>query len=160
MGWEPFRTTEILSHARLSAVAEACGVEALLERQFDALSGGERQRVQYARTYLQVEGIVAHSRQGFWFLDEPTASLDIGHELLVMHTLRVTAARGIGVCVVLHELEKAARFCDEVVLINEGRVETIGSPRDVLTDQLLTSVYGTPITTEWHDSMQRMLVHA
>ncbi|MEN7342137.1 MAG: heme ABC transporter ATP-binding protein [Pseudomonadota bacterium] len=160
MGWEPFRDTEVLSEARLAAVAEACGVTSLLDRQFETLSGGERQRVQYARTHLQVDGIAAFSDQGFWLLDEPTASLDIGHELSVLRNLRVTAARGIGVCVVLHDLEKAARFCDEIVLINDGSIEVIGAPRDVLTDQLLTSVYGTPIATEWHEGMRRMLVHA
>ncbi|MEM8548026.1 MAG: Fe3+-hydroxamate ABC transporter ATP-binding protein FhuC, partial [Pseudomonadota bacterium] len=96
----------------------------------------------------------------YWLLDEPTASLDIAHEVSTLRLLRTAASRNIGVAVVLHDLEKAAQFCDSVVLIHAGQVAITGRPREVLSAELLTDVYGTPIATEWHAGLERLLVHA
>ncbi|MEM9172525.1 MAG: heme ABC transporter ATP-binding protein [Pseudomonadota bacterium] len=160
MGWEPFRELEPLEIELLRQVAETCGVQHLLQRRFDQLSGGERQRVQFARTSLQVEGITKQAHNGYWLLDEPTASLDIGFELAVLRQLRAVAVRGVGIGVVLHDLEKAARFCDVVALLNEGTMVAVGAPREVLTDTTLTRVYRTPIDIEWHEQRGRLLIHA
>ena len=160
MGWEPFRTLQPLEPQRLERIAATCGVYPLLTRRFDKLSGGERQRVQFARTCLQVDGIGTFGDGGIWLLDEPTASLDIGHELSVLRYLRGAAERNIGVCLVLHDLEKAARFCEHTVLLDDGGIAAAGPPREVLSDETLSSVYGTPITTEWHAGLKRLLVHA
>ncbi|MEM6817526.1 MAG: ATP-binding cassette domain-containing protein [Pseudomonadota bacterium] len=160
MGWEPFRGLQPLDTNRLERIASDCGVYGLLWRRFDQLSGGERQRVQFARTCLQVDGILTFSDGGVWLLDEPTASLDIGHELLVLRHLREAATRNVGVCLVVHDLEKAARFCDHTILLDRGRVAASGAPREVLSDHTLSEVYDTPITTEWHSGLERLLVHA
>ncbi|MEM7612237.1 MAG: heme ABC transporter ATP-binding protein [Pseudomonadota bacterium] len=159
MGWEPFRTRQPLTNDRVERVAQDSGIADLLGRRFNELSGGERQRVQFARSCLQIDGIVSRGVGGYWLLDEPTASLDIGHELSVLRRLRVVARLGVGVCIVMHDLEQAARFCDRSVLLNHGQLIAVGAPREVLTDQRLSAVYQTPIKTEWHPTLERLLVH-
>ncbi|MEL7024112.1 MAG: ATP-binding cassette domain-containing protein [Pseudomonadota bacterium] len=160
MGWEPFRHRRQLSFELLERIAHELAISDLLERRFNELSGGERQRVQFARTCIQIEGISDLHSGGYWLLDEPTASLDIGHELMVLRYLRRTAERGFGIALVVHDLEKAARFCDLIVLLDKGRVAATGEPQEVFTDENLTRVYDTAVTTEWHTGLRRLLIHA
>ena len=71
-------------------------------------------------------------------LDEPVASLDIGHQLMVMRLVAGYAARGGGVVAVMHDLNLTAMFAHRVLLLDEGRVVATGAPAEVLTDALLT----------------------
>ncbi|MGH8560377.1 MAG: ABC transporter ATP-binding protein [Nevskiales bacterium] len=105
----------------------------LAERITTELSGGERARVLLARA-LAVEAQVL-------LADEPTAGLDPAHQLSVMSVLRARAQSGTGVVVVLHDLTLAARFCDRLVLLGEGRVVAVGVPSQVLTPEHLGSTY-------------------
>jgi iron complex transport system ATP-binding protein len=113
------------------------GVGDLLDRPMDALSGGERQRVRLARALAQSgEGLV---------LDEPTAFLDIGHEMTVFELLAKFAAEGQAVLLVSHQLNLVARFAQQIILLDEGRVVASGSPADVMRPDVLERVYGWPI---------------
>jgi len=73
--------------------------------------------------------------------DEPVTALDPYHQLQVMEILRARADTGTTVIVVLHEITLAARFCDHLLLLDNGRVAASGSPNDVLTDQNLRTTY-------------------
>lgn len=97
------------------------------------LSAGERARVLLARA-LAVEAPIL-------LADEPTASLDPYHQLLVMETLKAKADRGDAVLVVLHDLPLASRFLDRAVLMSEGAILADGPPWKVLTDDNLAAVY-------------------
>ena len=81
-------------------------------------------------------------------LDEPLANLDIRHELSLLAVIRKAAASGIGVLIVLHDLNLAAKFADKVAMLNQGRIVGLGVPEDVLTTQLLTSVYDVPVNVK------------
>jgi iron complex transport system ATP-binding protein len=112
-------------------------VSDLLDRPIDALSGGERQRVRLARALAQGgEGVV---------LDEPTAFLDIGHEMTVFELLAKLAAEGQAVLLVSHQLNLVARFAQQIILLDAGRVVASGSPGDVMQPDVLERVYGWPI---------------
>lgn len=111
----------------------AADVAALADRPTTELSGGERTRVLLARA-LAVESQLL-------LVDEPTAGLDPAHQLAVMGVLKSRAQSGSGVVVVLHDLTLAARFCDRLVLLAEGRVVVEGAPRQVLTAEYLQRVY-------------------
>jgi iron complex transport system ATP-binding protein len=106
----------------------------LRDRPIDALSGGERARALLARA-LAVEAPVL-------LADEPLAALDPAHQIAVMRLLRAEADRGATVIAVLHDLTLAARHCDRLLLLNEGRLVGDGAPRDVLTTARLAVVYG------------------
>jgi iron complex transport system ATP-binding protein len=122
------------------AVADALGetdVADLEMREYTSLSGGERARAALARVLAQGTGIL--------LLDEPTAALDLHHQELVMGVARERARRGTAVVVVAHDLALAAAWADRVVVLERGRLVADGPPRDVLTEQLLSRVYGTPV---------------
>jgi len=114
----------------------------LLDRSMEALSGGERQRVRLARAIAQGgEGLV---------LDEPTAFLDVGHEMTVFELLASLAAEGQSVLLVSHQLNLVARFAQRIILLDAGRVAASGSPTDVMQPAILERVYGWPIVVT-HD---------
>ncbi len=121
-------------------VAEAlAGVEAsgLTERRFDTLSGGERQRVRIARALAQSGSALV--------LDEPTAGLDVRHEVELFVLMGGLASAGRAVVLVTHNLILAARLVDRVLLLSEGRLAAHGPPAAVLTPATLSAVYGWPV---------------
>lgn len=126
-----------LSAADTEAIARAmmrADVTALATRNALELSGGERARVLLARA-LAVEADVL-------IADEPLAALDPGHQLQVMELLAAQAHAGALVIAVLHDLTMAARYCDRLLLIDQGRLVADGDADAVLTEALLERVYG------------------
>jgi len=110
-----------------------CDAEAFASRGMDQLSAGERARVLLARALAVGASVL--------LADEPAAHLDPAHQLRLMELLRGEAARGTAVIVTLHDLSLASRFCDRIVVMNEGQVAAEGTPGDALTDDVLRSVF-------------------
>jgi len=113
----------------------------------DILSGGEKHRAHFARVLSQLDA-TGEDRQKYLLLDEPTASLDIVHQITVMRVARRAAGIGVGVLVILHDLNLAAAFSDRVALMHRGRVVSYGAPREVFTSERLSDVYGTAIDVD------------
>ncbi len=116
-------------------------------RDYQTLSGGERQRVNFARVLAQLwrppKSNGSASRCRFLFLDEPLTFLDIRHQIDFMKKVRkLTEAADVVTVGVVHDLNLAARFADQVVLLNEGRVIAAGSASEVLTQQNIRGVFG------------------
>lgn len=126
-------------------IAEALAdVEAaeLGERRFDSLSGGERQRIRIARALAQQgEALV---------LDEPSAGLDVRHEVELFVLCNRLVRAGRTVVIVTHSLTLAARLSDRVLLFDRGRLAVAGAPQEVLTEATLSRVYGWPIEVVRH----------
>jgi iron complex transport system ATP-binding protein len=132
-GWESAADLRIVDEAM-----ERADVSGLARRRVDELSGGERQRAVVARALAQEPSVL--------LLDEPTASLDLRHAVLLLDLLRDLARdRGLAVAVVLHDLNLAAMYCDRLALLSEGRVHAVGPPTEVLEYQDLCAVYGTEL---------------
>jgi iron complex transport system ATP-binding protein len=121
----------------------------LRDRPVAAMSGGERMRVLLARA-LAVEAEVL-------LADEPTAALDPRHQLELMALLRATAKDSRSVVVVLHDLTLAARFCDRLILIANGRIQADGSPEVVLSDANLKTAYGIEVERGTRDGVAYLL---
>jgi iron complex transport system ATP-binding protein len=127
-------------------MATACiarvGMDRLEHRLFTQLSGGERQRVQIARALLQlaVANLPADTSSAL-LLDEPTSSLDLAHQGVVLEEAQRQARNGLAVLSILHDLNLAAAFADELVLISAGRIAARGPASEVLRDDLLSRVY-------------------
>jgi iron complex transport system ATP-binding protein len=105
------------------------------DRPVEGLSGGERQRVWMAMTIAQAAGTV--------LLDEPTTFLDLGHQFELLELVAsLREQRELTVVVVLHDLHQAARFCERLVVLGDGRVRADGSPAEVLTAAIFRDVLG------------------
>jgi len=114
-------------------------------RRYQQLSGGEQQRVHLARVLCQIGEPVEEGRPQYLFLDEPTSSLDIRHQMATLDIARDFAHRGGGVLAILHDLNFAAAFADHVIVIHDGRVFAEGTPAEVINDRLLAEVFGVPL---------------
>jgi iron complex transport system ATP-binding protein len=109
----------------------------LADRPVTQLSGGERQRVFLARTFAQDAALLV--------LDEPTAALDLAHQVLLVNAVRRRASQGRGALLVLHDLALAGSACDRLVLIRGGRQLAEGAPSEVLRPEVLAEAYGTQV---------------
>jgi iron complex transport system ATP-binding protein len=111
------------------------------ERNYQTLSGGERQRVNFARVLAQLWRPVTSCR--YLFLDEPLTFLDIRHQIEFMKKVRAFAdAPDVVTVGVVHDLNLAARFADQIVLLDRGRVVANGAPAEVLTAEHIRHVFG------------------
>ncbi|MDP3737106.1 MAG: ABC transporter ATP-binding protein [Hyphomonadaceae bacterium] len=119
--------------AAVARALDAVDGHAFVDRPVSVLSGGERTRILLARA-LAVEAPIL-------LADEPIEALDPYHQLHVMEILRERARAGTGVLAVIHDLALAARFMDRLVLMDRGKVVADGKPAEVLTRDLLASVY-------------------
>ncbi|HET6439468.1 MAG TPA: ABC transporter ATP-binding protein [Anaeromyxobacter sp.] len=115
----------------------ACDLEHLADRRIDALSGGERRRVFFARALAQEPRLL--------LLDEPTAFLDLGHQVAVMRLAQAAARGGLCVVAVLHDLNLAAAACHRLVVLSGGRVVAEGVPGEVLTAERVREVWEVPV---------------
>ena len=138
MGRFPHRSMGLFDSAKDHAIVESAMAATqtleFAERPMETLSGGEAQRVHIAAALAQQPRVL--------LLDEPTASLDIQHQLAVFEILRGQAASGIAVVVVTHDVNLAADFCNRVLLLNEGKSVAYGPPQQVISPDLLAPVYG------------------
>ncbi|WP_103707389.1 ABC transporter ATP-binding protein [Paraburkholderia eburnea] len=109
----------------------------------DRLSGGERQRVWLAMLVAQGADCL--------LLDEPTSALDIAHQIDVLRLLRtLTDTRGLTVVIVLHDINLAARFSDELIALHSGRLLARGTPQALMRPDTLESIYGIPMDVVAH----------
>ena len=116
------------------------------QRNYQTLSGGERQRVNFARVLAQLWADDTSARR-YLFLDEPLTFLDIRHQIDFMKKVRAFAGGPDVVTVgVVHDLNLAARFADQIVLLNHGRLVAAGTPTDVLTAELIQETFGVKAT--------------
>ncbi len=138
MGRYPHRqSTRVHDREVAAAAMEETDTGHLADRTFPTLSGGEQSRVALARVLAQEAPIV--------MLDEPTGSLDLRHQELVMSTLRGLAGEGAAVLAILHDLNLAARYADRVALMSHGSIRAVAPTREVMHADLLSEVYAHPI---------------
>ena len=143
-----FATPRPAIEAAASEALTAIGLAGFGHRLFTQLSGGERQRVHIARALLQLAATDGgRSAPGALLLDEPTANLDLAHQVTVLREARRQARSGRAVLVILHDLNLAASYADEMVIVSRGRIAARGQPVDVMRDDLLSEVYGCAVRT-------------
>lgn len=134
--------------ARAQEALDALGIGALAMRDVTRLSGGQRQLVIIARAMAQGARLI--------IMDEPTASLDFGNQVVVLQKIRQLADRGIGILLSTHDPDHAFAVATRVALMHEGTIIAAGPPAPVLTPDRLRKVYGVGVTIE-HLSDGRIL---
>lgn len=131
---DPFSESSAADRAAIGRAMKATSLEPLASRIITTLSGGEQARVAIARA-LATEAAVL-------IADEPTASLDERHQLIVMDLLRRIARDGAAVLAIIHDLTLAMRFADRIVLMSDGRVAADGTPSEALTPDRIAAIFG------------------
>lgn len=129
--------------SQVTEAMEQTDVVRYADRAVDSLSGGERQRVWIAMLLAQHSDCL--------LLDEPISALDIAHQIDVLALVRrLSDERGLGVVVVLHDINMAARFCDELIALKDGRLLANGPTAQMMNAQTLSEIYGIPMMTLPH----------
>jgi iron-chelate-transporting ATPase len=124
-----------VDRAKVEEAMALTGVEAFADRLVDTLSGGERQRVWLAMLVAQDARML--------LLDEPISALDIAHQVEVLNLVRrLSRERGLGVLVVLHDVNMAAECCDELLALHSGRLVARGSPQEIMVPDVLRRIFG------------------
>jgi iron complex transport system ATP-binding protein len=137
-GWENARDLEIVA-----GVLRETSLDQFAYRLMNELSGGERQRVVLARALATQAKIL--------LLDEPTANLDLAHQASMLALVRGRCDRGdTAAVVVTHDVNLAAEFSDQIMLLSEGRTVAVGSPHAVLTPELLQKVFALRLLVDSH----------
>ena len=119
----------------VDAAIDKVGLSALAKRDYSSLSGGEKQRALIARAIAQSTELL--------ILDEPTNHLDICFQLQIFELVK---ALGKTVLAAIHDLNLAAMYCDKVIVLNHGQVAKIGSPREILSSELIYDIFGVQST--------------
>lgn len=132
-------------HHALMEMVEKCGLSSLLDRKFNSLSGGEQRRAHFARALLQIWSPADNLETRYLLLDEPLANLDMAQEIKLLNIIKESAQTGVGVLIVLHDLNLAAKVANRVALFDRGQLNHIGSPEEILTRETLSAIYGLPI---------------
>jgi iron complex transport system ATP-binding protein len=135
-----------LTHRDLEIVCrcmEECGVLAYAEKSVTSLSGGERQRVVLARALAQTPQVL--------FLDEAMSNLDICHKLELFKLIkRLNTEQGVTVIAVLHDLNFAGLFCEQLVYMDKGRVVCQGSTDSVFNEEIIGAVFHVRVDIKKH----------
>ncbi|GAB3492419.1 heme ABC transporter ATP-binding protein [Spirosoma knui] len=118
-------------------------------RVFTTLSGGEQQRVQLARVLAQIWDIP----QGILFLDEPTTGLDLLHQQQLLEVAREFTQKGFCVVVILHDLNLAAQYADQIIMLRKGQIEAAGTPRAVITPENVQRAFNLNVWLMNHPEM-------
>ncbi|MFA7686782.1 MAG: heme ABC transporter ATP-binding protein [Moheibacter sp.] len=113
----------------------------LKNREYNSLSGGEKQRVHLARVIAQLKNDVKHK---LMFLDEPLNNLDVKHQYKALRLIKEFTANANTAIVVLHDLNLAAQFADNVLLMKNGKVAAHGNPHKVFNEKTISETYNFP----------------
>lgn len=134
----PFGRLTTEDAARVEAAIADCGLDAFADRIVDTLSGGERQRAWLAMLIAQ--------DSDFILLDEPVSALDLAQQVEILGLLRrLATTHRKGVLAVLHDINMAARFCDEITALKAGEIATRGAPAAIMRGETLEAIYGLPM---------------
>ena len=157
MGRLPHDSGRVRDAQIVQQALQAADAVHLAGRSYLALSGGERQRVHLARVLAQLwpggEGQIL-------LLDEPTSMLDPLHQHTCLRAVRRLAESGAAVLVILHDLNLAARYCDRLLLLEQGRAHALGTPAEVLRAEPLQAVFGLEVLVQTHPERGHPLIIA
>ena len=143
----PLSPLSAADHAAVRQALERCDVWSFRDRPIEELSGGEWQRVRLARALAQEPRALV--------LDEPGTALDIRHEMEALTLVRQLVNDGLGCLLITHHINLAARFADQMVLLDQGRVVASGTPREVLQEEMVSRIFGWPLAVaEWEGAPQ------
>ncbi len=154
MGWLDkgnLRYSENINLA-ISGVLNDCDIQHLENRKFNTLSGGEQRRVHFARSLIQLWRASDNKDSRYLLLDEPTANLDLFHQINLMKMLKELSKDGVGILVILHDLNLAFKYSDKIAMIKNGSIIAYNEPKKIIDQNILSEVYDLTFDIQVKDS--------
>mgnify|MGYP003320282951 FL=1 len=122
-------------------VLNDCEIAHLEKRKFNTLSGGEQRRVHFARSLIQLWRESGNKDSRYLMLDEPTSNLDLSHQIKLMNMLKKLANDGVGILLILHDLNLAFNFSDYIAIIKNGKLFAYDKPLNIFNKNILEDVF-------------------
>lgn len=124
----------------INYIVEKLDIEPLKDKDYQGLSGGEKQKIQFARVVVQL--YASKKKEKYLFLDEPTLNLDIYYQHKILDlTKELQRDLKIGVCAILHDINQAYLYSDEVVMMRSGEIKYFGDTKDILTHDNIYDIF-------------------
>jgi iron complex transport system ATP-binding protein len=157
IGRYPHRSTRLENERIIDEVMLRTNVYHLKGRLYQSLSGGEQQRVQMARVMAQIWD--QHELPRFLLLDEPTSSLDLAQQHSLLELIRELCLRNIGVLSIIHDLNLAAQYADDVLFLKDGRTIAYGTVNEIMTKEIIEDTFGHPVNVTYDERTDRPVIY-
>jgi iron complex transport system ATP-binding protein len=158
IGRYPHQTTRIENERIICEVLELTGLSSFRGRAYQTLSGGEQQRVQLARVITQIWDQADFPK--YLLLDEPTSSMDMAHQHTLLELAKNLCNRNIGVLAILHDLNLAAQYADNVLFLKAGATVAQGSVRDVMTEEIIEKTFAHPVKVSYDEWTNKPVIYS
>lgn len=168
MGRIPHSTGKLVDDEIINQALSELDIVHLQNRLYTQLSGGEKQRVQLARVMSQIwrqedccelnDESVNKTSQRLLLLDEPSSSLDLGHQQQLMKIIRRFAAQGVGVVFVAHDINLVMSHADKLVALSKGEAIAQGRPSDIVNSSLMKQLYQVDVDVISHPVSGQLIV--
>ena len=135
----------------LKEIFTECDIDYLKNRKFNTLSGGEQRRVHFARSLLQLWRESNSVDPCYLMLDEPTSNLDLFHQIKMMNAIKKLSTEGIGIFMILHDLNLAFKYSDYIAILKNGKIISFGEPKSIINDEVLSNAFGVKIQVNKKD---------
>ncbi|MDX5482084.1 MAG: heme ABC transporter ATP-binding protein [Hymenobacteraceae bacterium] len=143
LGRLPYREPLKRTICKAEEVMEATDILHLADRNYNSLSGGEQQRVQLARVITQLKDYADKPR--YLLLDEPTSNLDLAQQHSMLHMAREMCGQNVGVLAILHDMNLAAQYADELLFLKNGKTVAQGSTVALMQEEVLEKTFSHPV---------------
>ena len=143
--------------AIIDEALKALDVFHLKSRLYTHLSGGEKQRVQLARVMAQIWHEEQNGKR-LLFLDEPTTSLDLGHQQQLMKIIRNFAKAGVAIVMIVHDINIALKYSDTLLGLVDSKLVASGSPEKIVTKQLMKTLYNLDVEITRHPRSSKPMI--
>ncbi|MEV9477856.1 ABC transporter ATP-binding protein [Aliarcobacter butzleri] len=140
MGLYAYELSSKEKYTILDYIVEKLNIEPLKDKDYVSLSGGEKQKIQFARVVVQL--YASPEREKYLFLDEPTLNLDIFYQLKILDLVKeLQKDLDIGICTILHDINQAYLYSDEIIMMKEGEIKYFGKTKEVLTYENIYDIF-------------------
>lgn len=158
LGRTPHATGQQRDKQIVDTVLQQLDIAHLRKNLYTQLSGGEKQRTQLARVMAQISEPADQDKARYLFLDEPTASLDLGHQQQLMQGVQHFAQQGVAVVMVVHDINLAARYADRLLAMHKGSMLACGTAGEVVTEEIMSKLYQVDVNVMPHPETGKPVV--
>lgn len=158
LGRIPHGTGKNVDGKIVSEAIDKADLSHLSKRLYPQLSGGEKQRTHIARAIAQISTLSDEGGGKYLLLDEPTSSLDMGHQQQLMGLVRELAATGVTIVMVMHDVNLASRYADSLLALKNGRLLCSGAAEEVVNERIMRDLYGVDVRVSTHPDTGKPVV--